>query len=257
MKTQISTLVDSHCHIDLFPEPMKLIEEAETKRVYTIAVTNTPSVFPYTESFAKGTRYVRAAVGLHPELVVSRRQELPQMWDFLKRTRYVGEIGLDYQTQDEANRRLQREVFEQILRQCADYGNKVLTIHSRRAAADVISMVGSNFTGKVVLHWYSGSLRDLLRAIDYGFYFSVNTAMVKSQKGQRLILEIPQNRLLTETDGPFIKIGGVPCSPSTVITTITNMSPLLNSSPTQLQTYILKNFRDLLIDDIDDNEINT
>lgn len=251
MSNVITALIDTHCHIDLFAEPTAIIKEAEKNSIYTIAVTNTPSVFPHTESFARNTRYTRAAVGLHPELAVARRRELPQMWDFIKRTQYVGEIGLDYRTQDELNRQVQREVFERILRKCADYGNKVLTVHSRQAATDVISIIGNNYAGRVILHWYSGSLRDLRKAIDYGFYFSVNIAMTKSKKGQRLIVEIPQNRLLTETDGPFVRIDNAPCSPSTVVTTIASMSSLLKISPGQLRMQILNNFRHLLADSPD------
>jgi TatD DNase family protein len=47
-------------------------------------------------------------------------------------------------------------------------------------------------------------------------YFSVNPAMIRSQSGQRLLREIPGDRILTETDGPFVKVGSGPARPSDV-----------------------------------------
>jgi TatD DNase family protein len=62
----------------------------------------------------------------------------------LAETRFVGEIGLDYVTSDRELRRRQREVFSQILARCAEHRDKVLTVHSRRSASDVIAATGEN-----------------------------------------------------------------------------------------------------------------
>lgn len=246
MSVKLLALVDTHCHIDLFKNPQALVEETETHRVYTIAVTNTPSVYAYTESITKGLEYVRAAVGLHPELVIARRHELSQMWEILERTRYVGEIGLDYQTTDELNRQTQAKVFEQILEHCAEYGNKILTIHSRRATADVIGAIGADYPGKIILHWYSGSITELKRAVGYGFYFSINSAMVNSKKGRNLIIKIPRDRILTETDGPFIKISGEPARPVLVSQTVEGLSKLWDTSYEKTCGQMIYNFQHLL-----------
>jgi len=239
-------LVDAHCHIDLFGDPQQVVEETESHRVYTIAVTNAPSVYTYTESITRDLKYIRAAVGLHPELVNTRKHELSQMWQILERTRYVGEIGLDYRIADESDRQTQMQVLVQILDQCAGYGNKVLTVHSRRAAGDVISAIDVNFPGKVILHWYSGSVKELNRAVHYGFYFSVNSAMVKSKKGRDTIQRIPRERLLTETDGPFIKIVGEPARPRHVLQTIEALSSLWGITRGETQRQLISNFRDIL-----------
>jgi len=99
----------------------------------------------------------------------------------------------------------QRKVFEEIVSKCYEVGNRVLSIHSRRAASDVIRIVGKNFPGTVILHWYSGGMGDLEKAIEYNFYFSINPAMIRSKAGQKIISRIPPARILTETDGPFLE----------------------------------------------------
>ena len=73
-----------------------------------------------------------AAIGLHPELVVSHAHELPDLLRMIDQTRYVGEVGLDYVTPDVTLRRKQRRVFEAILKRSAELGDRVLTVHSRR-----------------------------------------------------------------------------------------------------------------------------
>jgi TatD DNase family protein len=54
------------------------------------------------------------------------------------------------------------------------------------------------------LHWFSGSERQLQRAIEMKCFFSVNGAMCKSANGQKLIHSLPAERILLESDAPFI-----------------------------------------------------
>jgi TatD DNase family protein len=246
MENKQMAFVDAHCHIDLFQEPANAIEVAETHCTYTIAVTNAPSVYAYTESITTGLHYVRPAIGLHPELAAARRHELPQMWRFLKTTRYVGEIGLDYKTRDESDRQIQLSVFEQILDRCAQSGNKILTIHSRYAAQDTIDAIGPSFPGRVILHWYTGTVRDLERAVDYGFYFSINPAMIKSKRGCSLIARMPRDRILTETDGPFVKVSGEPATAKHIPSLVNGLSKLWSTGYDEAQSQVMNNLRSLL-----------
>ena len=107
--------VDTHCHVDLFPSPQSIVEKAEAERINTIAVTNAPSVFHFTQSLAKLCRFVRPALGLHPELVRTHGNELDRFVELLPQTRYIGEIGLDFVTTDDDDRKHQLRVFETIL----------------------------------------------------------------------------------------------------------------------------------------------
>lgn len=201
-----SFLVDAHCHIDLYPDPAKFLDESERENIYTIAVTNAPFVFRHTADLAANSRYTRAAIGLHPELVATYGEQVDKLLPLLKETRYVGEIGLDYITSDMALRRKQRKVLETILGWCAEQKNKILTLHSRRAVSDVINIVGNNYPGKVILHWFTGTSKEVEFASNYGMYFSVNSSMVSSEKGLSLISKMPVERILTESDGPFVRV---------------------------------------------------
>ena len=239
-------LVDTHCHLDLHPNPNAIVHQAEHNRIYTIAVTNTPSVFPMTAALIEGVRYIRPAIGLHPELAVERQGELDLMWKYLSETRYVGEIGLDYMTQDKRSRAVQREILSKITDRCSTSGDKILTVHSRRAESDVVSAFGSTFPGTVILHWYSGSIKALKQAANYGFYFSINPAMAYSSRFSKVLGCIPPNRLLTETDGPFVKMGTKPAEPKDVEIVIQRVADLWKVSDSEVQEMIYQNFKSLL-----------
>ena len=241
-----SSLVDTHCHVDLFPDPAELVREIERRRVYTIAVTNTPSVFPRLCEIIGEARYVRAALGLHPELAAERHRELTQFPKLLARTRYVGEVGLDYQTTVEAERAVQRRVLTTIIEQCDAAGGKVVTVHSRRAADDVVSAFGEHFRGTYILHWYSGSLRALKRAIANGAYVSFNTAMMRSERGRALASEVPRHRVLTETDGPFVKIEDSPAQPHRVAMVIEGLANLWGTTTNVARRTVYENFAAIL-----------
>src|SRR5262249_38504700 len=127
-------------------------------------------------------------------------------------------------------------------------GDKILTIHSRRAAGQVIDTLGRNFRGRAILHWFSGSKTDLRRAVEYGFYFSVNPAMAASERSMSLVREIPINRILTETDAPFAKIGGATMTYHNLPFVAEALATEWKMSPNEVGLTILNNFRSLVID---------
>jgi hypothetical protein len=67
--------------------------------------------------------------------------------------RHLGEIGLDYVTPNQGERALQREVLSRIIELSDAHGGQVLTVHSRRAAEDVVDAFGPGFRGTWILHW--------------------------------------------------------------------------------------------------------
>lgn len=108
-------LVDTHCHIDLFPDPAALVAEIERSQVYTVAVTNAPSLFRWTAALARGSHYLRAGHGPAPRTRGEARWGAPLFWETLRQTRYVGEVGLDYAVASGEARRTQRSIFKQIV----------------------------------------------------------------------------------------------------------------------------------------------
>ena len=173
-----------------------------------------PKVFNHTEDLCKGLRYVRPALGYHPELVAKYPDQISVFAALLNRTRYIGEIGLDNLRKSPEDYRQQKNVFRDIIELCGSAPGKILSVHSRRSELDVIETIGDNFPGKVILHWFSGSLKLAEMAATHGFYFSVNLNMTKSENGKRLIDAIPAERILLETDGPFTTLNDSPCLPN-------------------------------------------
>lgn len=242
-------LVDTHCHVDLYSDPAKVVAESEREQIYTVAVTNAPFVFRHTADLAAGSKFVRAAVGLHPELVATHSNQLNQLLPFLKETRYVGEIGLDYTTTDEKLRQKQRRVLEAILNWCAEQENKILTLHSRRAVSDLISIIGNNYPGRVILHWFTGTTKEVELASRYGMYFSINSNMIMSEKGRSLISKMPVERVLTESDGPFVTVNGKNNQSLIIHRTLTALSLKWNVSFEEAKNIIFNNFYALLTKD--------
>ena len=242
--------VDVHCHVDLYPDPAALVRKIEQQRIHTLAVTNTPSVFVRLCEIVGDARYVRPALGLHPELAVTRHHELPQFATLLPRTRYIGEVGLDYQTRIESERATQRRVFAAMIEQCDAAGGKVVTVHSRRAADDVVDAFGPRFRGTYILHWYSGGVRPLRRAVAHGAFISVNPAMMRSDRVRALVAEVPRDRVMTETDGPFVLLGTVaaptPAVPADVRGVVDELGRLWGVDPVEAREIVFRNFATML-----------
>lgn len=239
-------LVDTHCHVDLHDDDRRLVDELEASRVYTIAVTNAPSVFHHTFALAKDKKYVRAALGLHPELIATHASEVEGFLKELPKTRYVGEVGLDFTTTDQGLRKRQTEIFERIVGACNDAGDKILTIHSRRAASAVLDVIGPTFRGRAILHWFSGSKTELRRAVDAGMFFSINPAMANSERSLSLVREMPRDRILTETDAPFVKIATTPATYRDLPVVIRALSTVWRETESETAHLLLANFRSLV-----------
>lgn len=242
-------LVDFHCHLDLYPDHQVAIQESEDAGVFTLAVTTTPRAWPRNHELAQSTRHVRAALGLHPQLVAERSGEL-DLWNrYFPETRYVGEVGLDAGPRFYKSFDLQKRVFQHVLQQCAEAGDKIITVHSIRAAKIVLDQIESYLPparGKVVLHWFTGTKAEATRALELGCYFSINAAMLDNQRHSAMVAAIPLDRLLTETDGPFTKTGLRPSRPADVAVVVEMLSSLHNVSPATMAATVRSNLRSLL-----------
>jgi TatD DNase family protein len=241
--------VDFHCHLDLFPNLESAVNEAEEAGIYALTVTTTPKAWPRNYDVTRPTRHVRAGLGLHPQLVAERHNEIALWESYLPQTRYVGEVGLDAGPQYYRSFDLQKQVFEHILKQCAKAGGKILSVHSIRAATPVLDLIETCLppsSGHVVLHWFTGSKAEARRAVELGCYFSVNAAMLTKEKGRDLAATLPLERVLTETDGPFIQFDGRPSQPADVESTIGTLADVRQLAPEVMATEVQTNLRALL-----------
>ncbi|CUJ59067.1 TatD family deoxyribonuclease [Streptomyces cavourensis] len=241
--------VDFHCHLDLYPDHAQLIAECDREGVATLTVTTTPKAWSQNREMAAGANHVRVALGLHPQLVSEREQELGLFEKLLPEARYVGEIGLDAGPRFYRSFEAQERVFERILRMCAEQGNKVLTIHSVRTVAKVLQHLEKAFPtdrGQVVLHWFTGSAAEARRAVEHGCYFSINSEMLKSAKNRELVEKLPVDRLLTETDGPFVLASGAAVRPIAVSNTVAQLAELRRLDSEEMRRQIIRNLAALV-----------
>ncbi len=241
--------VDLHCHLDLYKDHAALIEECDQAAVATLAVTTTPKAWARNRDMAAASRHVRVALGLHPQLVAEREAEIALFERLLSETRYVGEVGLDAGPRFYRSFEAQERVFERVLRACAEHGDKILTIHSVRTVSKVLTHLERSLPtdrGRVVMHWFTGTAAEARRAIDMGCYFSINAEMLKSSKHRAMVASLPSDRLLTETDGPFVESDGRPVRPRDVAHTVAELAILRDMQADELATQIIRNLTALV-----------
>lgn len=243
-------MIDFHCHIDLYPEPQKVIERVIREGMYVLAVTTTPRAWQGTNELVRTSRRIRVALGLHPELVSERHGEIELLCRLIPQARYIGEIGLDGSPQHRDHLALQQRVLEQILQACAKHGGRIMSVHSRGAVTALLNVLEAHpAAGTPVLHWFSGTIKELDRAVRAGCWFSVGSTMLRSQKGKILLERMPPDRVLTETDGPFIRKGAAPCMPWDVAETVQFLAHIWDESLEDASNAIRRNFRNLLTTD--------
>lgn len=229
-------LYDTHFHLDLQKDRTSVLREIESDQIYTIAVTNLPDLYQK-ERTEFNSKYIRIALGFHPELVHQYRRQVPLMWNLLPEARYVGEVGLDFV--DETHKNEQIAFFEELIERCRQDEKKILTIHSRRAVRDVLRIIGNEFKFKPILHWFTGTKDELQEAIEKGCYISVNGAMLASKKFLSMLPMIPNEKLLLETDSPFTYLQG------TYYDTLKSIDANLKNQKDGIDVW--NNFRNLLV----------
>lgn len=239
-------MFDAHCHIDLFDNPHEVAYKAEKADIKTIAVTNLPSHFEVGYPHIKNYKRIRLALGLHPLMASSHKKELAKFKRLLDTTSYIGEIGLDFSRRNINTKQIQIDSFEFILNAIKERP-RFITIHSRKAEKTVLELLNKHQTCPVVFHWYNGPLSLIDDIVKAGHYFSINPAMTLSKSGQKVINKIAKDRILTETDGPFVQVAGKPAEPFDVSNVLKNLAECWNTSVNDVEKQVEANFKKLLL----------
>lgn len=219
--------MDFHAHLDLYPDPEAMIDSVRKAGIYTLSVTTTPRAFLKTKHMAKSCPRIRTALGLHPEIAAERLDELHLFDRLVSETPYVGEIGLDGSQHHKASLAGQRKAFTHILNTCERVGGRVLSIHSRSSATEVLDHLSERAsTSTPILHWFSGSLSEITAANSLDAWFSVGPAMLGSKLQRSKVVAMPRNRVLLESDGPFATHQGQPLSPLTTYHAVPELAKL-------------------------------
>lgn len=237
-------LIDFHCHLDLYPDPHGVAREAVRRGVYVLSVTTTPSAFEGTLKLAGADSRIRTALGLHPEIAVAREGELPLFEELLPQTMYVGEVGLDGSRPHRDTLDRQGAILTTVLGLCARAGGRTISLHSRGATTLLLDVLETEpRAGTCVLHWFSGSERDVRRAAEMGCWFSVGLPMLSSERGRRNVAAMPLDRILPETDGPFGEIAGRPSYPWEAMNVAQGLAAVFQCDSAEIRASLIGNFR--------------
>lgn len=206
--------MDFHCHLDLYPNARQVYAEAMGRMEFTWLVTTSPRAFVATSKVLQLGEQLCISPGLHPEIADQKHVELPLLLEQIEHSAVVGEVGLDGSPRYGQHFELQKRIFSAVVERCKARGGRILSIHSRAAAAEVLdTLQAHDGFGIAVLHWFTDSLPLLRRAADLGCWFSIGPAMLNSANGRKLVAQMPRDRVVPESDGPFAKSGGTPVMP--------------------------------------------
>ncbi|GAK32834.1 TatD-related deoxyribonuclease [Iodidimonas nitroreducens] len=225
-------LVDSHCHLNyegLAHDVDAVIERGRAAGIGTFLSINT-KLREYDEIIALVDQYhdVFGTVGIHPH--EAQAETGMGAADLIARTAHpriigLGETGLDY-FYENAPRDHQIKSFKEHIAAARETGLP-LVIHSRDAEADSFDILSAELEKgpfKAVIHCFTGSRNFMKQMVDLGFYISISGIVTfkKATDLQQTAKAIPDDRLLVETDAPFlapVPYRGKICEPAYVADT--------------------------------------
>ena len=205
-------IFDTHAHYDLdsFDEDRENVIK-ELKENGVIGVLNCGSdLYGLRKSveLAKEFDMFYAAVGIHPENADEFNEDVvKEIKEFVKneKVKAIGEIGLDYYWEENPPREVQKEVFRAQMK-LADELNLPVVIHDRDAHKDTLEIMKEFPHVSGVVHCFSGSVEFAKECIKLGYYIGF-TGVLTFKNAKKLVdvcREIPAERMLVETDCPFM-----------------------------------------------------
>jgi TatD DNase family protein len=251
--------VDSHCHLTsegfAHDTLAMLARMAENKVDHALVVCTTLEGFDAVQSMASSHPQLWATIGVHPD---EKDCQEPSVDDLLQRAALpkvcaIGETGLDYYWNkgEHASLQWQRDRFARHI-EAAKICQKPLVIHTRSASEDTIAMMQSENAAQAggVIHCFTETWDVAKAALDMGFYISFSGIVTfKSAADLREVaLKIPADRLLIETDAPYLAPmphRGKPNEPAFVSHVGQFLAQLRGTSNEALAEITTRNFYDL------------
>ncbi len=240
-------IIDAHCHIDLYPNPKKVLQDCVKADITVLAMTNLPSHFEMGYSHFQSLRKIRLALGMHPLMADSHKKEFGLFLKNIDKTSYIGEVGLDFSKDGISSKDIQIDTFSKLLKVISEQKQKkILSIHSRKAEKEVLDLLVKNNIKSAIFHWYSGGTKLIDSIAEAGYMFSINPAMVKSKSGRLIISKIPKKLVLTETDGPFVNENNMSITPGQVDDVISFLSNQWRMCSEDVKKAIYNNFKNTI-----------
>ena len=239
--------MDLHSHLDLYPDALKFLPEVAARNIFTLVVTTSPRAWQATSRVFSKYDNIKVALGMHPEIVEQKASERDLFLASISKVKFVGEIGLDGSRRFREQLPLQESILGDVLAECASQGGRIMSIHSRGAASRVLDLLEQHpHAGKPILHWFSGSLLELHRAIELGCWFSVGPSMLTGEKGRKILSKLPIDKVLPETDGPFTTRNSKPIMPWEAVDIIPNLIEVYGKSAVEYCVLFKRNLASLL-----------
>jgi len=251
-------IVDSHAHLE-FPQfdedRAAMLERARSVGITTLLAIGSgtgPERLNEAIPFAEDHDWIYATVGIHPhEAELATEEHFAKLDELAKHPKVIGwgEMGLDYYY-DHSPRDAQRQVFRRQLGQ-ARAAKLPIIIHCRDAWADCLEIIERDWRSSGlggVLHCFTGGLEDALRALDMGFMvsFAGNVTYPKMRGLRDVARELPLDRILTETDSPFLPpqpFRGKRNEPAHVVEVAKALATVRNLSGEEIAAATAQNFR--------------
>ena len=243
--------IDVHCHLngedygDL-DALIKRLQSAEIEKVISVGF-DLPSS-EYSEKLAEKYPCVYFTAGFHPtELKNYRDGDLKKIEELARHKKCVaiGEIGLDYHYPD-TDKYKQKKVFTAQL-ELAKKLDLPVQIHSRDSAEDMLDILreyAPKLTAGVMLHCYSHSAEIASELEKAGVYFSFGgtSTYSGSKKARRTIAALTVDRIMTETDSPYLppksKYGVFPNTPESIPEICANMAEIKGISLKEMSGHV-------------------
>ena len=214
--------VDSHAHLDgkQFDSDREQViaraREAGVRTMVAIGNGDGPPTLDAGIRLAEKYPFLYATIGIHPhEARLASDHAYAEMAGLARHPKVIawGEIGLDYYY-DHSPREMQKQVFARQM-ELAGAAKLPIVIHCRpsdnsdNAWDDCLALIQSEWAPKAIggiLHCFTGKWEQARRALDLGFMisFAGNVTFPKAQQIRDAALQVPLDRLLIETDCPYL-----------------------------------------------------
>jgi TatD DNase family protein len=216
-------MIDVHCHLeqkDYEKDRDEVIKNCERELRAVITCCCHPDDFDLTmEMVEKYKNFVFATVSIHPEYI--KEIEHLRVDDFLKKIEEnkekivgIGETGLDFIIEEPEWKEKQKELFIKFI-DLAKNLNLPLVIHARKAFAEAIEILEKFGAKRVLMHFFT--VKELLpKIIKNGWSISVNTTLLNSKKIKKIVRDLPIEKIMTETDSPWLGPNGTRNDPTSV-----------------------------------------
>lgn len=253
-------LVDVHAHMD-FPDFKKdldnVLDRNKKAGVKAIIVNGVhPESNRRVLELCKKHPILKPALGYYPTHVIEVDQDAIDAelaWIGKQHPIALGEVGLDYKHSDEnqygdEKKREMKEGFQKIIA-LAEKKKIPLIVHSRQAESDVVELLESASTKKIVMHCFMGRKTLLKKIVDNGWYTSIPCIIGRSQQFQDMAKLQQMSRILTETDAPYLSpFKDMPRNePANVIETIRKIAELKKMDAEEVANNVWKSYQDLFL----------